>query len=97
MRPAGNMEKLVKNVDIDTNAKMDEAVIDDVLKAFEQSKAQKSTAGQPSIWRIIMKSRITKLAAAAVIIIGVIALASVMNRTIPTASASATARNNLAT
>jgi hypothetical protein len=68
MRPAGNMEKLVKNVDIDTNAKMDEAVIDDVLKAFEQSKAQKSTAGQPSIWRIIMKSRITKLAAAAVII-----------------------------
>jgi hypothetical protein len=62
------MEKLVKNVDIDTNAKMDEAVLDDVLKAFEQSKAKKLAAAQPSMWRIIMKSPITKLAAAAVII-----------------------------
>ena len=72
MRPAGNMEKLVKNVDIDTNAKMDEAVLDDVLKAFEESKVKKSAIPQPSIWRIIVKSRMTKLAAAAAIIVAII-------------------------
>ncbi len=37
----------------------------------EQSKSKPSKPGsRPDIWRIIMKSRITKLAAAAVIIVG---------------------------
>lgn len=69
MRTAGNIEKLIKNIEIDTNGDVDEAVLDDVLKAFEASKAKKSALAEPSIWRIIMKSPITKLAAAAVIII----------------------------
>jgi len=68
MRLAENIEKLIKNTDIDTNAKMDKAVLDDVLKAFGQSKAKKSAIAQPSIWRIIMKSPMTKLAAAAAVI-----------------------------
>jgi len=69
MRPAENIEKLIKNINIDTNAKIDKAVLDDVLKAFEKTKNKKSVPMEPNIWRTIMKSRITKLAAAAVIII----------------------------
>jgi len=69
MRPAENIEKLIKNTKIDTNAKVDEVVLDDVLRVFEKSK-KKSAIAQPSIWGIIMKSRITKFAAAAVIIVG---------------------------
>jgi outer membrane lipoprotein-sorting protein len=72
MRPAENIEKLIKNTDIDTNAKMDQVVHDDIVRAFEQSKKSKSAVAQPSMWRIIMKSPITKLAAAAVIIAGTI-------------------------
>jgi hypothetical protein len=72
MRPAENIEKLVKNIDIDTNAKIDNAVLGDVLKAFEKSKSKKSAAIEQNIWRIIMKSRMTKLAAAAMIIIAAI-------------------------
>jgi hypothetical protein len=72
MRPAENIEKLIKNIDIETNAKTDNAVLGDVIEAFEKSKAKKTSATEQNIWRIIMKSRITKLAAAAVIIVAVI-------------------------
>ncbi|MHC4087052.1 MAG: LolA-like protein, partial [Planctomycetota bacterium] len=72
MRQAENIEKLIKNTKIDTNAKVDEVVLDDALKAFDKAKNKKSATYQPNIWRIIMKSPITKLAAAAVIIVAVI-------------------------
>ncbi len=71
MRPAEDIEKLLKNINIDTNAKTDNAVLGDVIEAFEKSKDRKPSATGQNIWRIIMKSPITKLAAAAVIIIAV--------------------------
>jgi len=74
MRPAENIEKLIKNINIDTNADVDKTVLNDVLKAFGKSKITKSAITPPSIWRIIIKSKITKLAAAAVIIIAVVGL-----------------------
>jgi hypothetical protein len=80
MRPSENIEKLIKNINIKTNAKTDKAVLGDIVEAFEQSKkpvlseveGKDSAITQPSIWRIIMRSRITKLAAAAVIILAVL-------------------------
>ncbi|HUS74185.1 MAG TPA: hypothetical protein VMY06_14085 [Sedimentisphaerales bacterium] len=69
MRPSKNIEKLIKDVNIDTNAKMDNAVLVDVLEALENSKKKGPAIAQPSIWGIIMKSRITKITTAAVIII----------------------------
>ncbi len=72
MRPADNIEKLLKNINIDTNAKTDNAVLGDVIEAFEKSKNKKTSATEQNIWRIIMKSNITKLAATAVIIVAVI-------------------------
>ena len=82
MRPAENIEKLIKNIDIDTNAGMDETVLEDVIRAFEKSKSQKSAAKEQNIWRIIMKSKITKLAAAAVIIIAFMLLTYLGNGTL---------------
>ncbi|OHB60394.1 MAG: hypothetical protein A2167_07225 [Planctomycetes bacterium RBG_13_46_10] len=77
MRPAENIEKLIKNINIETNATTDEAVLSDMVKAFEKSekltlgevKGKESANAQPSIWRTIIKSNITKLATVAVIII----------------------------
>jgi len=68
MRPAENIEKLIKNINIDTNAKTDNAVLGDVIEAFEKSKVKKTLATEQNIGRIIMKSKITKIAAAAVIV-----------------------------
>ena len=72
MRPAENIEKLIKNINIDTNAKIDEEVLGEVVEAFEKSKVKKTSAIEQNIWRIIMKSKITKLAASALIIGAVI-------------------------
>ena len=72
MRPTENIEKLIKNIDIDTNAKIDEEVLVEVVETFEKSKVKKTSAIEQNMWRIIMKSKITKIAAAAVIIVAVI-------------------------
>ncbi|MFZ2147057.1 MAG: hypothetical protein WAV28_07540 [Sedimentisphaerales bacterium] len=69
MRPAENIENLIKNINIDTNARIDKDVLGEVVEAFEKSKGKKTSATEQNIGRIIMKSKITKAAAAAVIII----------------------------
>ena len=69
MRPAEKIEKLIKSINIETNARTDDVVLNEVVKAFEGSRKKESAVTKQNIWRIIMKSRITKLAAAAVIVI----------------------------
>jgi hypothetical protein len=63
-----------------------------VLKAIEHSCQSRQTETL-SIWRTIMKSRITKLAAAAVIIIAVLLSINIWDTTIPTASATVVLQN----
>ncbi|MHC4203924.1 MAG: anti-sigma factor family protein [Planctomycetota bacterium] len=46
---------------------------DDISAGQAESQAKQSAATRPNVWRTIMKSRITKLAAAAVIFIAVLA------------------------
>jgi len=87
MRPAENIEKLIKNIDIDTNAKIDEEVLVEVVEAFEKSKVKKTSATEQNIGRIIMKSKITKLAVAAVIIGAAVLAISFWDRSTPTAYA----------
>jgi hypothetical protein len=87
MRPAENIEKLLKDINIDTNAKTDDAVLGEVIEAFEKSKCKKTSAPEQNIWRIIMRSPITKLAAAAVIILAVVFSMTIFNKSMPTAYA----------
>jgi len=71
VRSTDKIEKLVKNLDlgIDTNAQTDQAVLSELLDAQKKSMKEQSAFTLPKIRRTIMKSPITKLAAAAVIII----------------------------
>ena len=71
MAHAKNIEKLIKKLHYDTSSQMYDRIFDKVLQAQEQSRKQKSAVIRPNIGRIIMKSRISKLAAVAVIIIAV--------------------------
>jgi hypothetical protein len=61
-----------KTISVTTNSKMDKQILSDALAAYEESKAIGPAITQPNIWRIIMKNKITKFAAAAVIIIAVL-------------------------
>ena len=86
MRPAENLEKLIKKLHVAPSDKMNKRTLNDMLAAQEKSKTQ-SASVQPNIWRIIMKSKITKLTIAAVIIIAAVISISFMDKSIPTASA----------
>jgi hypothetical protein len=66
MKPAQDLEKLVKKLNFKASAALHSRTINDALKA-----QTKSTPAQQNIWRTIMKSRITRFAAAAVILIAI--------------------------
>ena len=68
MKPADNINEFFNNAGIDTNPKMDEAVLDKVLTAHEKTKSART---ESILRRTLMKNPITKFAAAALIIIAV--------------------------
>jgi hypothetical protein len=74
MKSAENIEKLIKNLDldIDINTKTDRLILGELSEVHEKSKTMKSALAEPNIRRTIMKSPITKLAVAAVVIVVVI-------------------------
>ena len=72
MNPRNNIEKLITELVLPGSKAADECILNDALAAYEKSETKKAAERQPNIWRIIMKSRITKLAAAAVIVIAVL-------------------------
>jgi len=69
MKPSDDIKKFFNKADLDTNPEMDKTVLNKVLSVQEKTK---SAVIQPKIRRTIMKSPITKLAAAAVIIFAVL-------------------------
>ena len=92
MKAAEKIEQLVRafceatRSEAVTDNRMDERILADALTAYK--KTENDTAPKrPSVWRIAMNSRITKLAAAAVIIAAVVFGVSVFDKTTPTAYA----------
>lgn len=79
MKRTQNIETAIKNffagkrASIKTGEELDKKIIDAALLAQKNSNKEQSALTEPKIWRFIMKSKITKLAAAAVIIIAAIA------------------------
>jgi hypothetical protein len=65
------IKRLFAKSNITVNSQIDDRILSDTLTAFDKSEKMQSVSLKPNIWRIIMKSPITKLAVAAVIIIAV--------------------------
>lgn len=72
MRSAETIKKLIKNTKIKTNPEVNKAVLDGLLDRMDRAEGVSLNASQQNTWSIIMKSKITKLATAAVIIIVVL-------------------------
>lgn len=70
MRPAENIRTLIENLADKTSTQMDQRVRQDMLHALAESE-KPSALTRPNIGRTIMKSPITKFAAAAAIIVAV--------------------------
>jgi hypothetical protein len=69
MRPAENIERLIENAQININQEVKRDALAELVNELESSKIGSPTETMPNIWRIIMKSKITKFAAAAAVII----------------------------
>ncbi|MHC4488862.1 MAG: hypothetical protein ACYSW7_06760 [Planctomycetota bacterium] len=86
MKYPDNIESAIKNLcarkraAVKTTTELDRRIIDEALLAQEQWKKTQSAATQPNIWRIIMKSRMTKLAAAAAIILIVVLSITILDK-----------------
>jgi len=63
---------LAKKSAVRTTAELDDRVIDSALQAQPKSKSRQSAVLRPDMWRIIMRSRMTKLTAAAVLVLVII-------------------------
>ena len=74
MRPAEDIDKLIKKLRYKASAETHDRVLGNVLRALEKKEKQKSGVTAPNIWRTIMKSPITKikLATAAVVIAAIV-------------------------
>ena len=74
MKPKENIEKFVRvrKPHVTTSRQMDKRTLDDSFAAMDQTIRAKSASHKPSAPRIIIRSRMIKLtAAAAVIIVGI--------------------------
>jgi hypothetical protein len=69
MRPADNINQLIKKLHLKASADLDKRVHEKITKAPAELKQKQSAIMQPNVWRNIMKNPMTKLAAAAAIII----------------------------
>lgn len=87
MRPAENIEKLIRNISDKTSARMDERVRKNMLHALAESEKTTSASTKPTIGRIIMKSPITKITTAAMIIVGILLSLTIWDTTTPKAYA----------
>lgn len=72
MKPADKIKELINKSDVATSPDADQRILADALKHLDKLKRNKLAPNQPNIGRIIMKSRISILAAAAVIVIAVL-------------------------
>ena len=81
MRPAENIEKLIKNLSDKTSDKMDERVRKNMLQALAESE-KPSALPWPNIRKIITKNPTTKLAAA-VIVTAAVLLINIWDKSIP--------------
>jgi hypothetical protein len=80
MRPSENIEKLIKKLHYETSAETHDKVFSNVLLALD--KKQKAGTTTPDLWRIIMKSPITKLSTVVVIIVCIALTITFMEKTI---------------
>jgi len=86
MRSEKSVKRLIGDLHDTTSPEMDKQVLGDVLRALEKSRKKSAWAGT-NIRRTIMKSPMTKLAVAAVIIIAVMLSIQLWDRSTPSAYA----------
>ena len=87
MNPQDNIEKLIRELVLPASKAADERIVNDALAAYERTEIKKTAERKPDTWRIIMKSRMTKLATAAAVLLIVSLVTTIFVTSTPTAFA----------
>ncbi len=87
MRPADNINDLIKKLQLKASADLDARVHDDISEALAGYEKTQSVRSEPNIWRTIMESKASKLAAAAVILIAVAISVTILDKSVTPAYA----------
>jgi hypothetical protein len=87
MRPADDIRRFIDKAAVSTNPQADKAVLDVVLAARQKAIDKISAATRPSLRSIIMRSPITRLAAAAVVVVAVVLFLGLWDKSAPSAYA----------
>ncbi len=72
MKPADEIQRLIQESEITSGPGADERILSDALDQLDKRRAGGTARPAPALWRIIMKSKATRLAAAAVIVVAVL-------------------------
>jgi hypothetical protein len=80
MKPADRIEKSIKKIRYDAGAETHQRILSSALKALELTQKERPGVPTPGIWRTVMRSRITKLSAAAVVVAAVLLSISVLEK-----------------
>jgi len=81
MKSADEIKRLFHSAAVQTNAAPDDAVFETLKTAYTRTVEHKSAQREPRMWRYVMKSPLTKLAAAAVVVIACVIGLSVWRTT----------------
>jgi len=87
MRPADNINGLIKKLKLKASTDLDVRVHGEISKTLAESDIAESAVKQPNIWSTIMKSPVTKIATAAVIIIAVAISVTILDKSVTPAYA----------
>ena len=87
MNPEDKIKKLINESDVTTGSDADKRILAGALEHLDKFKQKNLAVPRPNMWRIIMKSRTSKLVAAAVIIIAVAISVTLLDRSVTPAYA----------
>ena len=80
MRPAEEINKLIKKINLKASANLDKRISESISGAQVKQESTQAAHKPPNIWRDIMKNPVTKLASAAAIIIAVFVISMPFNK-----------------
>lgn len=87
MRPADDIRRFTDKAAARTNPDTDKTVLDTVLMAHEKATSNARASARPSVRSIVMRSPITKIAAAAVVVLAVLLFMSLWDKSVSPAYA----------
>jgi len=87
MRPAEDIRRFIDKAAVSINPQADQAVLEVVLIAHTKAKKKTSAPIKPRLRSIVMRSPITKLAAAAVVVVAVVLFIGLWDKSAPSAYA----------